>query len=158
MTRASGEILDYLEPRWAVRYVQEVRKQYMAQMRSLEGAVKEAEEQVKAHPETVALRIVLLSLYDEEPETYAGAGKQTAAELIRAWETLDRTEMGLAHRLTVDPFLFLCQVQATEGDWLGVRETSRLGRERNPLRSAEYDEWGSRASEHLEAREGKKTP
>ena len=68
MTRASAEILDFLEPRWSIRYLEEVRKQYLAQVRSLEGAVLESEEQVKAHPETVALRVVLLSLYEEDRE------------------------------------------------------------------------------------------
>ncbi|MGW8322634.1 MAG: hypothetical protein ACWGSD_13870 [Thermodesulfobacteriota bacterium] len=66
MTCASEEILDFLEPRWSIRYLEEVRKQYLAQMRSLEGAIRESEEQVKAHPETAALRVVLLSLYEED--------------------------------------------------------------------------------------------
>jgi hypothetical protein len=156
--RASGEILDYLEPRWAVRYVQEIRKQYMAQLRSLDGAVREAEEQVKAHPDTIELRVLLMSLYEEDQTSYASTGKETAVELVRVWETLDRAEKGLAQKLAVDPFLYLCQVRAAEGDWLGVREASRLGRERNPLRSAEYDDWGTRATEHLEEKDGKKTP
>ena len=158
MTRASAEILDFLEPRWSIRYLEEVRKQYLAQVRSLEGAVLESEEQVKAHPETVALRVVLLSLYEEDRERYAGRAKDTAVELIRSWDVRDEDDKRLTERLGVDPFLVLCREQAREGDWSGVRETCRLGEERNPLRSAEYEKWQSRASEQLEVNQGKKTP
>ncbi len=158
MTRASAEILDFLEPRGSVRYLKEVRKQYLAQIRSLEGAVRESEEQVKAHPETVALRVVLLSLYEEDRHRYAGLAKYTAVELIRLWDTRDEDEKRLTERLGVDPFLVLCREQAREGDWSGVQETCRLGQERNPLRSAEYEKWRLRASEQLEVKEGKKTP
>lgn len=158
MTRASAEILDFLEPRWSVRYLEELRKQYLAQVCSLEGAVHESEEQVKAHPETVALRVVLLSLYEEDRDRYAGPAKGTAVELIRLWDLRDEDDKRLSERLAVDPFLILCREQAREGDWSGVQQTCQLGRERNPLGSVEYDEWQLRAAEQLQAKEGKKTP
>jgi hypothetical protein len=158
MTRASAEILDFLEPRWSVRYLEEVRKQYLAQMRSLEGAIRESEEQVKAHPEAAALRVVLLSLYEEDRDRYAGLARNTAVELIRLWEARGEDARRLTERLGVDPFLVLCREQAREEDWSGVEETCRLACERNPLRSAEYDKWRLRASEQLELKEGKKTP
>ena len=158
MMRASVEILDFLEPRWSVRYLEEVRKEYLGQMRSLDWAVRESEEQVKAHPETVALRVVLLSLYEEDEDRYGGIAKKTAVELIRMWDARHEDEKQLTQRLAVDPFLVLCRELAREGDWAGVEETCRLGRERNPLGSVEYDEWQLRASEQLEAKEGKKTP
>jgi hypothetical protein len=158
MTRASAEILAFLEPRWSVRYLEEVRKEYLAQVRSLERAVQESEEQVKAHPETVALRVVLLSLYEEDVDRYGGLAKKTAVELIRMWDARYEDEKRLTQRLGVDPFLVLCREQAREGDWSGVQQTCQLGRERNPLGSVEYDEWQLRASEQLEAKEGKKTP
>jgi hypothetical protein len=155
MTRASVEILDFLEPRWSLRYLEEVRKQYLAQVRSLEGAVRESEAQVETHPETAALRVVLLSLYEEDRDRYAGLARDTAVELIRSWDARDEDERRLTERLGVDPFLVLCREQAKEGDWLGVLETCRLGREKNPLRSTEYDKWGLRASEQLEVKKGK---
>ena len=89
---------------------------------------------------------------------YAGLAKDTAVELIRLWDVRGENDKRLAQRLGVHPFLVLCREQAREGDWSGVRETCRLGRERNPLCSVEYDEWQLRAAEQLEAKEGKKTP
>ena len=158
MTRASTEILDFLEPRWSIRYLEEVRKEYLAQLRSLEGAIRESEEQVKAHPETVALRLVLLSLYEEDRERYAGRARNTAVELIRLWDSRDEDERRVTEKLGVDPFLVLCREQARDGDWSGVQKTCRLGAEKNPLQSVEYDKWRLQASEQLEAKEGKKTP
>jgi len=158
MTRASAEILDFLEPRWSVRYLEQVRKQYLAQMRSLEGAIRESEEQVKAHPETAALRVVLLSLYEEDRDRYAGLARNTAVELIRLWDARGEDEIRLTETLGVDPFLVLCREQAREEDWPGVEETCRLASEKNPLRSAEYDKWRLRATKQLEQKEGKKTP
>jgi len=158
MTRASTEILDFLEPRWSILYLEEVRKEYLAQLRSLEGAIRESEEQVKAHPETVALRLVLLSLYEEDTERYAGLARNTAVELIRLWDSRDEDERRVTEKLGVDPFPVLCREQAREEDWSGVEETCRLALEKNPLRSAEYDKWRLRASEQLELAEGKKTP
>jgi len=158
MTRAAGEILDFLEPRWSVRYLKEVRKQYLAQLCSLEWAIRESEEQLEAHPETVALRVLLLSLYEEDRDRYARLAKNTAVELIHAWDTRDEDARRLTERLGVDPFMVLCREQAKEGDWPGVRETCELGRQKNPLGSAEYDDCQLRASEQLEVTEGKKTP
>jgi hypothetical protein len=158
MTLAAEEILDFLEPRWSVRYLEEVRKQYLAQVRSLDWAVRESEEQVKAHPETVALSVVLLSLYEEDRDRYAGLAKDTAVGLIRSWDARDEDEKRLTERFGVDPFLVLCREQAREGDWSGVLETCRFGAERNPLRSGEYDKWRLRASEELGGKEGKKSP
>jgi len=158
MTRASAEILDFLEPRWSVRYLEEVRKRYMAQVRSLDWAVRESEEQVKAHPETVALRVVLLSLYEEDRDRYAALAKDTAVGLIRSWDDRDEDARRLTERLCVDPFLVLCREQARDGDWSAVQKTCRLGAEKNPLQPAEYDKWRLQASEQLEAKEGKKTP
>ena len=158
MTLAAEEILDFLEPRWSVRYLEEVRKQYLAQVRSLEAAVRESEEQVKAHPETVALRVVLLSLYEEDRDRYAGLARDTAVELIRLWDARHEDEKRLTQRLGVDPFLVLCREQAREERL--VRRPGDLSTrlERNPLGSSEYDKWRLRASEQLELKKGKKTP
>lgn len=158
MTRASAEILAFLEPRWSVRYLEEVRKQYLAQVRSLDWAVRESEGQVKAHPATVALSVVLLSLYEEDRDRYAGLAKDTALGLIRSWDARDEDEKRLTERLGVDPFLVLCREQARDEDWSGVLETCRLASERNPLHSSEYEKWRLQASEQLELKKGKKTP
>ncbi len=154
MTRAAKEILDFLEPRWSVRYLEELRKQYLARICSLERAVRESKEQVQAHPETHSLRVLLLSLYEEDRDTYAGLAKDTASEMIRLWDARDEDAKRLAERLGVDPFLVLCREQAREGDWSAVQETCQLGRERNPLRSSEYEKWRLRASEQLEVNLG----
>ena len=138
LRQIAAEIRDFLEPRWSEGALEKTRRRYLAQLCSLETAVREAEERVKAHPEAVSLRVRLLSLYEEDKEAYGSKAGDLAAEMVGAWDARHEDVIGLAERLGVDPFLVLCREQARAGDWSGVRRTAGLGLERYPLRSAEY--------------------
>jgi len=152
LEHVAEEIVAFLEPGWLVRNLEETRKQVLAQLISLQTAVKKAEEHVKAHPETLALRVLLLSLYEENEEKYGSQARDAAADVVQAWDGSDKDVTGLAEKLGVDPFLVLCREQAKGNDWSGVQETCRLGQERYPLRSAEYEKWRLRAQNQLGAK------
>jgi hypothetical protein len=156
LEQVAYEIVAFLEPGWLVRNLEETRKQYLAQLVSLDSAVKKAEEQVNAHPEILALRVLLLSLYEENEEDYGNRAGEAAAVVIRVWDASDKDVTGLADKLGVDPFLVLCRQQAKANDWSGVLETCRLGKEKVPLHSAEFDEWRLRAQDQLDAKQQQK--
>ncbi len=156
VNRAAAEIVRFLKPRWAEGTVEEVRREYLGRVRSLARSVRECEAQVEAYPESPVLRLYLLSLYEEDSETYETPAKETAEEIVRLWGGREEDARRAAERLGVDPFLVLCREQAKEGDWAGVETTARLGLESRPLRSAVYEEWRSRAREALA--EEKKSP
>lgn len=149
ISRGAEEIRGFLGRRVSVRSVEEVRKQYLARMISLDTAVRNADRQVKAHPQDLALRVLLLSLYAEDEDAYAGRAGDTAAKIVQSWDPQDEQVVDLAERLGVDPFLVLCREQAREKDWSGVERTSRLGQEKYPLRAAEYEKWEARAKKAL---------
>jgi hypothetical protein len=152
----AAEIVAFLQPRWLVADLEETRKEYLAQICSLPAAVKKAEEQVKAYPELLVLRVVLLSLYEEDTDAYGEEARKTAVTIAQAWDARDKNVTGLAEKLGVDPFLILCREEAKRGDWSGVENASRLGQERYPLRSAEYEKWQRRAKDRLQIEEGKR--
>ena len=156
LEQVADEIVAFLEPGWLVRTLEESRKRYLAQLVSLDSAVRQAEEQVKAHPEILALRVLLLSLYGENEEDYGNRARDAAADVIRVWDASDKEATGLADKLGVDPFLVLCRQQAKANDWSGVLETCRLGKEKVPLRSTEFDKWRLRAQDHLDAKQQQK--
>lgn len=146
--QVASEIVAFLASRWSVRNLEEVRKEYLSRLCSLESAVKDAEEQVDAHPDLLALRVILLSLYEEDAETYGAQATDTAACIVDRWDTRDGAVTELVEKLGVDPFLVLCREQARRGDPSGA-EACRLGMEKYPLRSAEYEKlW-------LEAQQGR---
>jgi hypothetical protein len=153
LEQIADEIAAFLEPGWLVRSLEGTRKQYLAQLVSLDSAVKQAEEQVNAHPEILALHVLLLSLYEENKEHYGNRAKDAAAGVIRVWDAGDKDLTGLAEKLGVDPFLVLCREQAKVNDWSGVQETLRLGVEMVPLRSAEYEKWRQQARDQLDAKQ-----
>ncbi len=150
ISRAAQEIRDFLGKGISARSIEEVRKQYLARMISLDTAVRKTAEQVKAHPKALALRVLLLSLYEEDKKTYADRARDTAAEIVRSWDPGDEKVVDLAERLGVDPFLVLCREQARARDWSGVEKAARLGREKYPLRAAEYEKWEARARKALQ--------
>ncbi len=152
LNRAAAEIAGHLEPCWSVGYLEEVRRQYLGQVRSLASAVLEGAEQSKAHPDKLAVQVFLLSFYEEDQQAYAASAREAAAEIVRRWDGHDEAAQRLAERLGVDPFLVLCREQSREGDWSGVLTTATLGQEKNPLHSVEYERWRLRAKEELESR------
>ncbi len=149
ISRAAVEIRDFLGRGVSDRTADEIRKQYLARMISLDTAVRKVAGLVKAHPKDLTLRTFLLSLYEEDPKTYGGRARDTAAVIVRDWNPDDKEAVNLAERLGVDPFLVLCREQARAGDWAGVRETARVGRDKYPLRAAEYEKWADRARKAL---------
>jgi hypothetical protein len=155
LRHVAEEIVAFLESGWLVRNLEETRKQVLAQLVSLQTAVKKAEEQVNAHPEILALRVLLLSLYEEDEERYGNKARVAAADVVQAWDGSDKDVTGLSEKLGVDPFLVLCREQAKGNDWAGVQETCRIGQEKYPLRSAEYEKWRLRAQDLLDAKQQK---
>jgi hypothetical protein len=155
LEQVAEEIVAFLEPGWLVRNLEETRKQVLAQLISLHTAVKRAEEQVNSRPEVMALRVLLLSLYEEDTETYGNRARDLAADVIQAWDASDKDVTGLSEKLGVDPFLVLCREQAKGNDWAGVQETCRLGQDKYPLRSSEYEKWRVRAQNQLDPNQDK---
>ena len=154
--RVASEIVSFLEPGWSIRNLEEIRKQYLARLCSLASAVRKAEEQVDAHPGILSLRVLLLSLYEEDVATYAAQAADTAARIVDGWDTCDRQVTGLVEKLEVDPFLVLCREQAKAGSPSGA-DACRLGMEKYPLRAAEYEKlWLQKQKDG--SLEGKKTP
>lgn len=139
LEQIASEIVSFLEPLWSIRNLEEIRKQYLARRCSLESAVRKAQAQADARPELLSLRVLLLSLYEENVETYGAQAAETSARIVEGWDTRDEAVTPLLERLGTDPFLVLCREQAKRGDWSGVEATCRLGMDKNPLRSTEYE-------------------
>lgn len=56
-----------------------------------------------AYPDMLALRVVLLSLYEDDKERYGKEARDPAACIAQAWDARDRDVTGLAEKLGVDP-------------------------------------------------------
>jgi hypothetical protein len=149
--QVAADIGGFLEPRWVRGYLEEVRKRYLAQLWSLDAALKETKRHADAHPGILSLRLFLLSLYEEDPQTYGARARQTATEVVRDWDAGDEEIRHYVQKLGVDPFLVLCREQARQGDWASVLETCQLGLEKYPLGAPEYRRWQDRAQEELAA-------
>jgi hypothetical protein len=145
----AGEIQGYLQLPWSRRYMEGILRKYLAQLCSLEVAVREAEQQVLAHPENLVFRLLLLTLCVEKPGAYGGRILEEAAHVVRSLDPWDEALNRLIGELGTDPFLILCQELARRNDWQGVLRTSFLGMEKHPLGAGAYRKWQARAEREL---------
>jgi hypothetical protein len=151
LEKTAAEIRGFLVQERSQSALREIRRRYLAQLLPLPAAVEEAEEALAARPESNELRILLLSFYAEDRSAYGDRLLKLAGEIARAWEGMEPGARQMSYELGIDPFLVLCEEQERRGDWHGVLDTARMGMQRHPLRSSEYERWASRAEERLQA-------
>ena len=145
----AGEIRGFLGGRWSHRYVEQVRRDYLARVVSLPEALRRIDAQVEAYPGDSYLRVFLLSMLLEDEEAHGARIVETAARTAQSLDPADTEAAGLFAELNVDPFLVLCRLHADRGEWEDVVEASRLGLEKHRLRSRDYGLWQARALREL---------